>query len=347
MTTTTRQLRNADTGKPGNSGHFDGFVRSEADDSVDLTASYLAIDEDVDVFFDSPVEHPVQADVVTFEMGEDNIVRDAQRLAGQEVARMGLPWTLVEEVAGETIAAVYKTAATARAKGAETTIGGGFIRSVARKTASRHVDGHRRHEDSRGFRDWKLRVAALEAELGRHLTATEGDAVAEEIRDNWHDKNHRPSKHFHREVIVNSLDAETTLDEPVAADPLVADGSARAHRLADMVEEKDLTRQQARRQLWNVFAGEDGAPEAVQGSVKPFTARTAKRVVKDAVQVAQKWEDGEASPEETAALFAPFGTLDRADQAAVAQTILARPHYGHRMWAGALEFAANTDGYLA
>lgn len=348
MTTARQQLRNKHTGKPGHPGQFDGFTPA-ADQGITLT-SYEVIDDDVDVFYDSPVETERVADVVTFEMGEENLVRDTNRLVGQEVARIGMPFTIVDEVAGEVIKAIYETAARYRAQGRVETIRGGFIRDLAKKKVSSVVDNHARHESSRGLRDWKLRAHDMEATLGRSLTQAEGDALAEEIRDNWHDKNHRPSKGFHRVVTFESINDEgsnAVNEMPAAHDTVEAIGGDRAHRLADLVEEKELTRVQARAQLWNVFAAEDNAPEAVPGWMNPFGVRQAKATVKDAVDVAAKWKQGLTTDQEEKALFAPFGNITAGEKNAVAETLLARPAYSHRMWVGALEFASHTDGYLA
>ena len=346
--TARQQLRNRNTGKPGNGGHFDGFTPA-ADEGITLQ-TYEVIDDDVDVFFDSPVEFEATPDVVTFEMGEENLVRDTNRIVGQEVARLGMKYELVDEVAGEVLADVYAQAASKRAKGTVTNIHGGLIRTIARTKIASAVDNHRRHEDSRGLRDWKARVTELEAELGRSLTGAEGDALADEIRANWHAPNHRPSKGFHKQTRFESIDV--TAEEGRVAPQLVApeavevEGGERAHRLADLLDTKDLTKVQARRQLWNVFAAEDGAPEALPGWMTSHAVRSAKQQVKDAVSVATKWQDGLTTDEETKALFAPFGELTRGEQQSITDTILARPAYGHRMWVAAVDFASSTDGYL-
>ncbi len=347
MTTRTQQLRNRNTGKPGNGGHFDGFTPA-ADEDITLS-SLMVIDDDIDVFYDSPVEHTAVVDVVTFEMGEENLVADTQRLVGQEVARMGMPYQLVDEVAGETLAAVYAAAASKRNKGEETLIHGGFIRAIARKQLAMKVDPHKRHESSKALRIWKERTAKLEAELGRSLTKAEGDSLADDIRTNWDDPKHRPIVNFHRPIMETSIDGaneENPRQFAAEAQP-EREGSERAHALADLVEEKDLTKSQARRQLWNVFAGEDGAPEARPGRLTSHTVRKAKTTITDAVEAAHQWQNGALTDQEAASLFAPFGDLNRAEQYAVANTILARPAYGHRMWTGAVDFAASTDGYLA
>jgi hypothetical protein len=344
---TRTQLRNRNTGKPGNGGHFDGFTPA-ADEDISLT-SLMVIDDDIDVFYDSPVEHTPVLDIVTFEMGEENLVSDTQRLVGQEVARMGMPYHFVDEVAGETLAAVYATAASKRNQGTETVIHGGLIRDIARKRLAMKVDGHKRHESSAGLRMWKERSAALEAELGRSLSKGEGDALADQIRNDWHDPKHRPSIGFHRPVIETSIDGanEENPRQFAAEDKPEREGGARAHNLADLIEEKDLTKTQARKQLWNVFADEDGAPEARPGRLTPHSVRKAKTNIKDAVETARLWQNGYVTDDEAASLFAPFGDLTRGEQDAVVKTILARPAYGHRMWLGAVDFAASTDGYLA
>ncbi|WIE81004.1 hypothetical protein [Curtobacterium sp. MCSS17_016] len=344
---TRTQLRNRNTGKPGNGGHFDGFTPA-ADEDISLS-SLMVIDDDIDVFYDSPIEHVPVADVVTFDMGEENLVADTQRLASQEVARMGMPYHLVDEVAGETLAAVYAAAASARKQGKEKHIHGGFIRHIARAQLAMKVDGHKRHESSKGLRIWKERCAELAATLGRALTRTEEDAIADQIRQNWDKPKHRPTVNFHRPVSETSLDGanEENPRQFAAEEQTDREGGARAHNLADLIEEKDLTKVQARRQLWNVFADEDGAPEARPGRLSPHSVRKAKTNIKDAVETARLWQAGALTDDDAASLFAPFGDLTRGEQDAVVKTILARPAYGHRMWIGAVDFAASTDGYLA
>jgi len=348
MSTRPQQLRNIHTGKPGNKGQFDGFTPA-ADEGITLT-SFEVIDDDVDVFYDSPVEYEPTPDVVTFEMGEENLVRDTYRIVGQVVARMGLPFTNVDDIAGEVLSGLYATAASYRNEGTPRTITGGLIRDIARKKTANTVDSHKRHEDSKGFRMWKALVSERQAELGRTLDARESNALAEEIRTNWPDQAHRPAQDFHKLPVIVSIDNDGDdagrVQQIAAADPIIRGGGQRAHKLADLVEEKNLTKVQARRQLWNVFAAEESAPEALPGYLSPTAIRHTKNTVKDALHTATQWQAGNTTDTEAASLFAPFGPLTDLEKKAVTNTILARPAYGHRMWLAAVDFAANTDGYI-
>ncbi|KAB1661630.1 hypothetical protein F8O07_06915 [Pseudoclavibacter sp. CFCC 13796] len=80
-------------------------------------------------------------------------------------------------------------------------ISGALINVSARAVASRYVNGpHIRHEDAKAMTMLKTDADAFRELYGRAPSAHEIDGMAAHIRENWHDRNHRPSDRFHRRI---------------------------------------------------------------------------------------------------------------------------------------------------
>lgn len=307
LLTRTRQPKGRPVG-----GQFAGHTRSEA--GVELTPK-LRSDRD---------------------LNDREILELASLLTRQAKFSHGLSDEDVQDITQETIYSVLKTQ---HRNGKP--IRGGLIRLANRAIVSSFVDTHKRHEDSRALRDWKLEVQRLEGLKGRSLTHAEMDAVAVEIRETWKDPRHKPSVGFQHETKIISSDGMTKsfADTQATTEQYVAEGSDEAHEFADQVDSGEIKKDVARRRLWNVLGEQSGAPESIHGSLTESEARRYASAIQDAFAVASLWEYGDATEEQATALFAPFGDLTLEQRGQVAKTITSRPKVGHKLWRSALDYS--------
>lgn len=265
------------------------------------------------------------------------ILQTSIQLSRQAAYRLGLSPEDAEDVAQETVFSVLRT----QSRNGGAAVNGGLIRVASNALVSRLVDSHSRHEDSRAYREWKLEVQQVEFSEGRHLTAKELDAIATKIRNNWPNPRHKPSVGFQHETKLVYVDAHS----PDFADSLMRDGGATAEGSFEQFEvvhklgTGELTKPVVRRQMWNLINVDATVPESVRGSVSEAKARAYDNTVPDAVVTADAWLNGTATPAETEALFAPFGSTTDAEKTAAANAIKSKPAFGHKLWRSALDYS--------
>lgn len=272
------------------------------------------------------------------ELSSEQILEVAVLLARQAAYRNGLTPEDAEDIAQETVFSVLRT----KARNEGRIIEGGLIRVASNALVSRLVDSHKRHEDSRAFREWKLEVQRTEFEEGRHLTAKELDAIAVKIRENWHSPRHRPSVGFQHETKFVHIDAHSPdfADTLIKANHYAAEGTDEQHALADKVESGEISKDAARRQMWNLIYQDSNVPESVRGRITDSRARTYTRTIGDALAVAHAWSEGKTTPAQEEALFAPFGeAVTESEKSAVVHAITSRPSIGHKLWRSALDYS--------
>jgi hypothetical protein len=230
-------------------------------------------------------------------------------------------------------------------KEAHWAINGGYIRHAAKAFAGRRVDVHKRHEDSKALKMLREQAETIEAVEGRHLDASELRDLAASIRDNWHDPRHKPAENFYLPPVVVSSDAmgDAFAQSQAGVYDTVIEGSADGHDLADLVENKALSPDDARRQLWNSMRAETYAPAAVEGlltgaQATRFEGTVGKKPAAVAI-VAQHVFDGTATPAQADAFFAPFGALTEQEKLSVSAAIADRGEFGGHMWLSALDLA--------
>ena len=266
------------------------------------------------------------------------ILEVAILLSRRAARRNGLTAEDAEDIAQETVYSVLRT----RARNKGMAIEGGLIRVASNALVSRLVDTHKRHEDSRAYREWKLAVQGAEQARRRHLTAKELDEIAVEIRENWHSPRHRPHIGFQHETKFVHIDAYSSdfIDSIVSSDHYIADGTHAQNVLADRVEAGEVSKDVVRRQMWNLINQDSNVPESVRGSTTETRARAYARVVGDALAVASARENGDATQAQEEALFAPFGEhVTESEKMAVVHAITSRPSVGHRLWRSALDYS--------
>lgn len=197
-----------------------------------------------------------------------------------------------------------------------------FLTLATKTLGTRYGEGSRfglRSEDYKARRMLQEREAAFETDNGRKMSNSERRAAAEDIRMNGFKAGSRPKSDFHLQMSLNSLDApageDRTLGDVVAETHL--DGTdveydeqerRASHALLAMAEGNG-TKNDARKEIWNIVSIRSGAPKVTPGTLNRKQAAHVRRVVENAggaTALAHRWEDGKASEDEEAALFAPF-----------------------------------------
>ena len=186
--------------------------------------------------------------------------------------------------------------------------------------------------------------------LGRELTRSEVDELAESIRESFPARR-RPKKGFHHPRSIVSLDA---VGEPaVASDPDSFDmdhgdkgdfGEGSAGALAeDLIQQGGGSKVAARRLAWRALAEKAEAPLAASGTLNWRHSSRARETVTQAggvVAVAQDWERGNTTSAASSALFAPFGSIDDAGKAQVCALLLDHPSFAEDLWFVAMSEAS-------
>lgn len=222
-----------------------------------------------------------------------------------------------------------------------------YLHTTTGRMATRvQRDGSKLHSsDITGLSRFSARSAEMENVVGRALTGTERDALAEQIRNEF-PPGDRPTEGFHNRVrsFVGLEHAEmipaTTVFEPGT------DSHERGHApggLADEVErlrdEGGRTNQaQAKRLAWDAYAETIGAPKVATSSFKPGVATKLRTTVSDlggASELVSQWNSGQETPEGERVLFAPFGGPNRlsADEKhSIIEALGRNPQFTDRLW---------------
>ncbi len=313
-------------------GEFASEIRAEADFNLTVDA------------IDAIDEPEISRRRTGTSLTPEQILSEALRLAQIAAIRTGLSREDIEDVAQGAIASALLSVKRSDGKSVEAPL----LYKATRALASRLVDTHSRHEDSKAYRDWKVAVSTKEAELGRHLSPTERNTIAEQIRENWHNPRHKPSRGFQYETKVISTDAYgVDLAETYAApDTVIGAGSVVAHDLADRLEDRTISKAEAKRHLWNALAEDDeDLPKAHRGFVSKTAHERHRKNIRDAGAVAVRYLSGQSTHAEEASLFAPFGApgnVTPIERDAIATALATRQKYAHQIWRGALDFATES-----
>ena len=153
----------------------------------------------------------------------------------------------------------------------------------------------------------------------REPSASEVDTQADEIRENWPDKRHRPRRNFHRSTKEHtSLDATYVPLSHSDAEYEYGDEfeNPHANRLARNLSEGEADQRSMSADAWKMLAFETGAPSPKEHFMDRQDAAHYRRVLgvsrgMDASEqqvdtAVREFEAGEVT-ERTEALFAPFG----------------------------------------
>ena len=222
-------------------------------------------------------------------------------------------------------------------------------RTIAKRAYTAGGQDGLRHEEFQARRALQEQEAAFEKEHGRKMTSDERLAAADAIRLSQ-PPGRRPKEDFHVQYKRLSLDVRLEDDGPSLGDTMVADSQlsfddqedAAAHALHEM-ENGKAPKTDVRRDVWRIMSIRNGAPQVVPECVTSKDAKRHRDVVTSAGgahALAQKWLDGETSPEEDAALFAPFGAIDVDDRERTAEVFDSHPGYADQLWGEALKSAS-------
>lgn len=119
-----------------------------------------------------------------------------------------------------------------------------------------------RPADRKAYTLYAAQAAEMERELDRPLRQSEKDALAEQIRQTWHDQRHRPSKDFRLAWTVNaSLDRSTTADPngPTLGETLAYDGEVIPTIMPGTFTDEVLTLQENRKRMTTAKANRMGS----------------------------------------------------------------------------------------
>ena len=229
-----------------------------------------------------------------------------------------------------------------------------FIPSLVANRTVRATENKFRAENRRAYRIWKQKCDDLHHKVGRSLTRTEEDALAQDVLDEWQDVRHKPSKDFRTPHTV-----DTSLDAPIGEDDfnlgmtLVADEHTGNYIEPDSYMDQAFTaveqvgsanKAHAKRLMFNALAegGEGEVPLSREGSLSQRQVTKHRTAMKEVgvLEACNDWGDMKQN-EAVTALFAPFGELDSAGQEKVVFFLQARPSYAEDLWASAIAFANN------
>lgn len=176
------------------------------------------------------------------------------------------------------------------------------------------------------------RTSAMEQQLGRSLSNTEIDAIAEEVRMDQPPRR-RAFRGFHHAMRTTSApipeDLAATDTEAVHAEFGKGTAGYRAEILAERGNIKD-----ARDLLWDALAEQSGAPGLVAGGITDAQFRSARRRLINAGGVAKAlkaFQSGEAVD----SLFVPFAVTSDTDREKIVDTLTQHGQLCDDIWRAA------------
>ncbi len=361
--------RRKDVALPGNGGQYAPFQAPESD-ITDLVAPVVDITDlwgtpsveplpPVQPATDTttPTEPATSGSVIDWE--DPAAVRELMKVS----RRVSRSWGAkrgafdngmdVDDLAQEAVIAVLAM----RANGNEDKIRDlyGLVNKSAANIASR-AGRHVRSEDMKAYREFRTRLAELTAIAGRDLTTREKDDLAQHIRDNWPDRNHRPSRDFRNNVQGWEKVRSENMTEEVFDQSVAMHGSVHALNYVKPDSHLDValsyidgdggTKRSALRHVWNAVAERaPGSPiiEPHLGHRAVARAHAAIQGPEDLRSALEAWGNGDDTPE-TEAVMAPWSNLDLRDQASAVNVLEAYPDYAYKLWAAAVAAAARPRG---
>lgn len=216
----------------------------------------------------------------------------------------------------------------------------------AARAAQMYSGGHNNsYENSVAQQEFKRRLEAEEARLGRELDPGAQQHLADRISEEM-PPGRRPTPGYHRRGRFVSLDAIPSggnNSDPSRAIQVAAHSDFEIPDDPDFVNFLDKAhlvlgtkgRKAVRSMGWKLMAHEHGAPDPVAGANSEQRAKAHRETIaggRGAHSIAIAVEDGEATPAQEAALFAPFGPIGTKEKAAVVSALTANPGLANEMW---------------
>ena len=278
------------------------------------------------------------------------LVAEVERTVRNMRRKTGLSEDQARDAVGDTILDL-----TARIKNGHS-IKGGLVQTAAAAVCSRYVNGPVRHETAKALKLLKEEVSKQEAAAGHHLTSADIARIAGQIRvsDKFHAR-HRPVEDFHLiEGFVRptsfSQFPDSYIDEKMhefgygAGVGFDGIGSA-TDKLAEELENREATKADAMKRLWDVIASDQDVPTATTNRLSRRDATNVQRYMSElpggVLKAARDHEDG-LDNRNTMALFAPFANLSATDKDAVATMLLNRATHAQNLWTSAMYSATKS-----
>lgn len=254
-----------------------------------------------------------------------------------------------DDITSETLLAFY-TAAANRAGQPSLANPNGYLHSTAASMAVKAVSGAKRSEVRQALSVWESEVRSTEQRLGRRLGEEERHAIAEKVRMAQPARRRAPEG-FERTPTIVSIDEDrqyarssggrhNLIDRMADSDANSSPAGFRPGSVGDRAEDAlaeggfEAT-MRARRMAWNALAEASGAPNVVEDSVTERHAKDFRRIIESAggpMAVAERWEAGQASVEETRALFGAFGPLSDRERSQVVGVMRRSGAYAPDLW---------------
>jgi hypothetical protein len=229
----------------------------------------------------------------------------------------------------------------------------GLIMVVTMTKVAQALGAPLRHEDVKGLKVLFPRIEKEEIALGRPLTDKEIDTVADNVRENWPDKRHRPTIGFQYrrpgdQMIDTDVEGLRELENHASLND-DRSTSATSWEMAAKIrlEEHAATMETQKRPTGNVdqkleqqyvaYANAYNLPQAARGSVTPERAAQHTRAVSGRVHIfAEQFLDGAETGPDADAFFAPFGRLQPVEKVRIAQALSEAPAHAERLWTSAM-----------
>jgi hypothetical protein len=270
-------------------------------------------------------------------------IDETQRLARHFIRRYGLHdhtvngYMTADDLTQDAVMAYLVASQTDRPEGVDLPVG-----VIAKRSIIRALDSgsHRSKGDHSAMRLLDASRVTRETELGRSLTPTELDELAQELRMSL-PVSHRPGAGFHRPTArTSSLNAmpEPILDETLFQ-ILTSEDNVNPDDFADgsfgdraMQLKSNGDQVAARAMVWDAIAQRSGAPLCITtpiGKRAAIRARTNVAQVGGPLSCAQSYlKTGVTSDD----FFAPFGPIDDDARRAVCETLVCHEQYADDLW---------------
>ena len=232
-------------------------------------------------------------------------------------------------------------------------MGGLVTRAIQARREGRDPQEHLKVNSAnmKAFDIFSKRVDEIESELGRSLGTSERDAIATQVRQEWHDPRHRPTIGFHRPMYADSTDAEgfnqatgaTGSAEQDYFDSLAGDDQGEDTR---RVLEAPRGGAGVRKHGWNALCETRGIPKAPQGVLSnrqvSYCRQNVGTEASEVLSVLAEWEGG-GDNERIESLFRPFGAVTGTHREQVADLMRDMPDEAGRFFSLALAGATKRN----
>ncbi|WP_159604762.1 hypothetical protein [Agromyces humi] len=271
---------------------------------------------------------------------------DVRRSVARRVSKVGLNPQLTEDIVGD--AGEHFTVRFNNGK----PIQGGLINQYASSLTSRQVNPGVRHEIAKGFKLVAKAIEEAQHESGKELSSKEIDELSEKIRMSSEFKDgHRPPKGFMNlktlsSPVSASQFSDSYIDEVAYHTGYGQDSSfdgagSQRDKLVEFVEEKEMSRADAKKQVWSAYSADFDLPPAAENWIARKDAEAVasfmRRDERSIARACQDFEDGKQS-KYTVALFAPYGDITPRQKQELVELFISNPH-GMKLWRAALEEA--------